>query len=53
MPLKGDVVPNIGDVIQSDLERYIKIASHCILHMNGTDGMCRSCDDTGLCVCEF
>jgi len=37
MPLKGDVAPNVGEMIQSDLERYIKISSHCVLHMNATD----------------
>lgn len=37
MPLKGDVAANVGEAIQSDLERYIKVSSHCILHMNGVD----------------
>jgi len=35
--LKGDAPPNVTDMIQIDLERFVKCAAHTILHCNMTE----------------
>jgi len=33
MPLKNEVVPNVNEIIQLNLERFVRCAAHSILHI--------------------
>jgi len=33
MPLKNEVAPNVNEIIQLSLERFVRCASHSILHI--------------------